>query len=441
MTKGNITKLLIAFAVPMLLGNIFQLFYNLADTRIVGENLGKNALGALGTTSALNSMIIGFLNGMTNGFSIVTARFFGAKDEKSMRKTVAISLVLGLMISAVFTVLSLNFMDVFLRKLSTPQNFFEDAKAYITVIMAGMTLTMLYNLFSAILRAVGDTVSPLIFLIVSTIINIVLDLLFIKSFHMGVKGAAYATVIAQGVSVVLCIIYVIAKHKELIPKRDDFKPDFKLAGNMLATGTSMGLMISLVCIGSVIMQGAINSFDSDTIVAHTTARKISEIYFLPISVFGAAAATMTSQNYGAKEIQRVKQGIWKATLLTWGWSMIVTVLSFLCTPQIATLITSITDKNILGIVDKYMKINTSFYLILTLVIIFRNALQGMDDKISPMLSSVLELVGKVWVAKKLAPKLGYLGIIVSEPLVWIGMAVILGIGLIIKNVKMESLNS
>ena len=431
LTEGNITKLILSFSMPLLLGNIFQLLYNLVDTRIVGQKLGENAIGALGATSALNSVIIGFLIGLTNGFALVTARHFGANDMEKTRKTVAKSLVLGLGTSLILTVLSLVFLEPLLKGLNTPAEIYSQAKDYIFIILAGMTATTLYNIFASILRAVGDTVSPLIFLVISTFINIGLDFLFIYSFHWGVKGAAIATVIAQVVSALLCIVYILKKHKALIPKKEDFSVDFKLAGDMYLSGVSMGLMISLVGIGTVVMQGAINGFGTKIVIAHTTARKITDIYFMPISVFGAAAATMSGQNYGAGNIKRVKQTIWKATLLTWCWSALMALVTFLFTPQIANIITGITDSEILNTVDKYMKINVSFYAVLAIVIIFRNGLQAMNDKISPILSSFLELVGKVLVAKALAPRLDYFGIMISEPLVWIGMAIILGIGFVV----------
>lgn len=431
MTKGNITRLILEFSAPLLLGNIFQLFYNLADTRILGEALGEKALGAVGATSSINSVVIGFLIGMTSGFSLVTARFFGAGDMDKTRKSVAKILSLGLLSSAVLTAASLVFLDPLLKALNTPKNIFDDAKAYIFIILAGLTATMLYNALSSALRAVGDTVSPLIFLIVSTVINVGLDLLFIYSFKMGVKGAALATVISQGISAVLCLIYIFRKHKSLIPKLADFAPDLKMSGDMLMGGVSMGLMISLVGIGTLVMQGAINGFGTDIIVAHTTARKISDIYFLPISVFGAAASTITGQNYGGGDMERVRLTILRATQLTWLWSAVVTLITFLWTPQLATLITGITNADTLSVVDKYMKINVSLYAVLAVVIIYRNALQGLNDKLTPIISSILELVGKVLVAKFLAPRLGYLGIMISEPVVWIGMGAILVVGLYI----------
>lgn len=419
--------LIIGFATPLLLGNLFQLFYNLADTRIAGQFLGENAIAAVGATSALNTVIIGFLNGLTNGFALVTARFFGAKDYDRMRKTVGHCLTLGLCTAAVLTAASLIFLEPLLKALNTPKNIFPQAKAYIGVILAGMVITMLYNVCAACLRAIGDTVSPLIFLIIATVINVGLDILFIPGLKMNVEGAAYATLIAQAVSVVLCVIYIFRKHPVLIPKKADLIPEKKLAADMYASGTSMGLMISLVGIGTLIMQGAINIFGEKTIVAHTAARKISEMYMLPISVLGTASATISGQNYGAGKIDRVRECVFKDTLITWIWSAAVISVTWLFTPQLTKLVTSLSDPTIIETVTRYMKFNTACYFILGIVIVFRNALQGIGAKISPILSSLLELAGKFAVAWYLAPKMGYDGIIVSEPLVWVGMAVILGI--------------
>lgn len=419
-------RLIIGFAAPLLFGNLFQLFYNLADTRIVGQFIGENAIAAVGATSALNTVIIGFLNGLTNGFALVTARFFGAKDMERMRKTVGHCLTLGIATGAVLTAASLAFLEPLLRALNTPDEIFAQAKAYISVILAGMLITMMYNICAACLRAIGDTVSPLIFLIAATVINIALDVFFILVLKTGVEGAAYATVIAQGVSVVLCVIYIFRKHRFLIPIKSDFIPEKALALDMYASGTSMGLMISLVGIGTLIMQGAINIFGAKTIVAHTAARKISEMYMLTISVLGAAAATISGQNYGAGKIDRVKECVWKATFITWIWSAIVIVVTWLFTPQITYLVTAIKDSEVVGTVERYMRFNTACYFILGIVIVFRNALQGVGAKIAPILSSLLELAGKFAVAWYLAPRMGYDGIIISEPLVWAGMAVILG---------------
>jgi putative MATE family efflux protein len=422
------TWLIISFSVPLLLGNIFQIFYSLADTRIVGQFLGEGALAAVGATSSLNSVIIGFLNGLTNGFALLTARFFGAGDSRRMRKTIAHSIVMGMLTAVVLTAASLIVLKPTLAALNTPESIMHDAKSYIAIILGGMIVTALYNLCAASLRAVGDTVSPLIILIISTIVNIILDVIFILVFKMGVSGAAVATIISQTISAVLCVIYIIRKHPELVPKKEDFRFDKRLAADMYVQGASMGLMISIVGIGTLIMQGAVNSFGETTIVAHTTARKLTEIYMLPISIFGTASATISGQNYGAGRIDRVKECVIKTTLIAWVWSALVIVLTAFATGQLSHLITGIENKEVTATVVRYMKINTACYFILSIVIVFRNALQGVGAKAAPLLSSVLELLGKFAVAKVLAPLLGYFGIIISEPVVWTGMAIILGIG-------------
>lgn len=428
LTKGNITKLIVSFALPLLFGNIFQLFYNLADTRIVGQFLGDNALAAIGATSSLNWVIIGFLNGLANGFAIVGARFFGAKDHNRVRRAFAHAITLGMATAIIFTAFSLAFIDPILKHMNTPAEIMPQAKGYIYIILAGMTVTMLYNVCAGMLGAIGDTVSPLIFLIISTFVNILLDLLFVLVLKTGVKGAAYATIISQVLSVILCVIFIFKKHKILIPRLKDFKFNIPLAGDMYAAGASMGLMISLVGIGTVVIQGAINNFGTQIIVAHTTARKISEMFMLPISVFGMASATFSSQNYGAGKIDRVRKGLLQTTLITWVWSVIVILITWIGTPFLVKLITGITDTETVKIVVKYMKINTAFYFILDIVIMFRNALQGVGDKITPIVSSIIELVGKCLMAMFLAPRVGYFGIIINEPIVWIGMALCLAVG-------------
>lgn len=430
LTQGRPMKLIIMFAIPLLLGNIFQQLYNIADTRIVGEFLGKEPLAAVGATSSLNGVVIGFLNGLTSGFALLTARYFGAKDSDKVKETVAATLVLGFITSAVMTLASLLFLDPLLHAINVEDAIFADAKHYIGIILAGMSISMCYNIAAALMRAVGDTVMPLIFLVVSTVANIVLDLLFIKGFGMGVEGAAYATLISQLLSVGLCVYYMFTRHRELLPSGRHFRFPRSLAANMYASGASMGLMISLVGIGSLIMQGAINSFGTETIVSHTASRKISEMFMLPFSVFGAAAANFAGQNYGAGKYSRVRRGFYDATLLSWIWAGVSVFACWTLTPFFVRVITGMDNEFITELSTQYMRFNTPFYFILGIVIVFRNALQGVGVKLFPVVSSFVELAGKFVVATALAPRIGYTGIKISEPLVWIFMAMILGAGFI-----------
>lgn len=428
LTQGKPMKLLILFAIPLLLGNVFQQLYNLADTRIVGQVLGEEAFASVGATSSLNTAVIGFLNGLTTGFGLVTARFFGAKDAEKVKQTVAATLVLGFATAAVLTLGSLLFLDPLLSAINVGSDIYDNAKSYIGVILAGMAITMCYNIAAALMRAVGDTVMPLIFLIVSAIANIGLDLLFICVFKAGVAGAAYATLISQGISVILCIYYIFTRHTELLPSRRHFRFPRSLAGDMYIQGAAMGLMYSLVNIGSLVMQGSINNFGTETIASHAASRKISEIFMTPFSVFGAAAANFAGQNYGAGKYDRVRRGFYDATLLSWIWAVISILSSYLLAPVFIRLITGMDNQYIIDLSSRYLRFNTPFYFVLGVVIVFRNALQGVGKKLFPVVSSAVELAGKLLVSMLLAPAIGYTGIMISEPVVWIFMMLVLGWG-------------
>ena len=431
LTQGKPMKLLIMFAIPLLLGNLFQQLYNIADTRIVGEFLGESQLAGVGSTSSVNNVIIGFLNGLTNGFALLTARFFGAKDKDKVKETVAATLVMGFATAAVLTVAGLIFLDPLLHAINVGEDIYIYSKTYIRIIIAGMAVSMCYNISAALMRAVGDTVMPLIFLIVSTITNVGLDILFIRVFGMGVEGAAYATLISQGISVGLCIFYMFTRHRELLPEKRHFRFSRKLAGDMYSQGTAMGLMISLVGIGSLIMQGAINSLGAETIVSHTASRKVSEMFMLPLMVFGAAAANFAGQNYGAGKYSRVRRGFIDATLLGWIWSVITIAVTYPLTPMFIRIITGTENEYIINLSTEYMHFNAPFYFVLSIVIVFRNALQGVGSKLFPLISSIIELVGKFIVAMVLAPRIGYTGIKISEPIVWILMSILLGAGFLL----------
>ncbi|MGN1102513.1 MAG: MATE family efflux transporter, partial [Huintestinicola sp.] len=253
LTSGNPAKMIFAFAVPIALGSLFQQLYSMIDTVIVGRTVGVEAIAALGSTSYISNLIIGFMSGLTNGFAIITARHFGAGDYVKMRRSVAGTVILGLAVSAVFTVLSLVILRPFLRILNTPEEIFETAYSYISVILLFMTGAMLYNMSAGVLRAVGDSVTPLVFLIISSFINIGLDILFIAKLGFGVRGAAYATVISQGFSFVMCCIYICIRFPYLIPQKDEMKVTLSELSELMAMGLSLALMFSIVEIGSLIL--------------------------------------------------------------------------------------------------------------------------------------------------------------------------------------------
>lgn len=423
LTKGSPLKLILEFAFPVCMGNIFQLFYSLADTRIVGSYIGKNALAAVGSTNSLNSMIIGFLLGMTNGFAIIVARYFGAKKYEDMKKSVVATFEIGIIVSVLFTVISVVFLKDILKVLNTPEDITDMASDYFVIILAGMTASMLYNVCSGILRAVGDSFTPLCFLVGSTLCNVGLDLLFIRVFDMGVKGAAYATVISQILSFVLCLTYMWVKYPILRVGRNDFIIPGALAKEMCSTGFSMGFMLSLINIGSVALQTCINSFGENIIIAHTAARKITDVFMLPFTVFGTTMATYCGQNLGAGEYARIRQGVKIVLLITWVWCVMVIIVSYTAAPFLIRMVTGNSDREVIETAQLYLKIDTLLYFVCTLICILRNVMQGIGDSITPIVSSAIELITKVAVAVFLTPYLDYMAIILAEPISWVLMVI------------------
>lgn len=431
LTTGNSIKQMIKFALPVCLGNIFQLFYSLADTRIVGSTLGESSLASVGATTSISTLLIGFLSGMTNGFSIVVAQQFGEKNEKKIKKTVAGSLFLGLVISIIISIISISFLDEILKILNISEELYQNSTLYIKVILLGITATMFYNAFAGILRAIGDTFAPLMFLIIACGLNIFLDLFFILKLGLGVSGAGLATVISQGFSVLLCIIYMWKKYPIFRVEKKDFFIKLELLKRLFYSGFSMAMMMSLVFFGTLALQTAINTFGTNIIVAHTASRKLTEFFMLPFSVFGITMATYCGQNKGANEPERIKKGIWQALFITWGWSVIVIILSYTIAPFLIYMVTGTTNREIILTSQKYLRINTIFYFVPATISILRNAMQGIGDHFTPIFSSGLELIGKISVVVFLVPSLEYFGIIISEPIVWVVMV----IPLIIKIIK------
>lgn len=425
LTSGRPVKIILLFSLPIILGSLFQQLYSMIDTVIVGRTIGVDAIAALGATSYMSNLLIGFMSGLTNGFSIVTARYFGAGDHEKMRRAVAGTVILGLCVSAVLTVVSCLFLDVFLRLLDTPEDIFASARSYIFIILAFMTFAMLYNMSAGILRAVGDSVTPLLFLVFSSLVNVGLDVLFITRLKMGVKGAAYATVISQSVSFLLCLVYIAARFRWLLPRREDFRITAAEISELLSTGLSMALMFSIVEMGSLILQRAINNFGTSVIAAHTSARKISSILMLPYSALGSACATYCSQNMGAGRPERVGRGVKSAVGIGFIWSAAAVTAGYFASPFIVRFIAGDSDAAIIETASMYMRVNTPFYFVLAVLVIMRSSLQGLGRKAVPVASSIVECLGKAAVAFIAAPALGYFGVMISEPCVWILMTILL----------------
>ena len=423
LTKGSPLPLILGFAVPVLIGNLFQLFYNLADTRIVGSFLGDQALAAVGATSSLNSLMIGMMNGLSNGFAMIPARNFGANDREQVRRSIGAIFVLSLLTTAVLTVLTVGFLPQILSMLNTPSDLVGQAAAYFRIILLGMTVTLLYNVSAAVLRAIGDSVTPLLFLILAAVLNVGLDLLCVGVLRLGVQGAALATVAAQTVSVVCCLLYARKKYPMFWPKREDFRVSVNLAGQLYGAGVSMALMLSLVNFGSVFLQGVINTFGVNIIVAHTAARRLTELFMLPMAVLGVTLATYCSQNYGAKRPDRIRQGLWQGLLLAWAGWLLAVVLSFTIVPTLVRMVTGTDNQEVIQTATRYLRINTIFYFVTDVISLVRNSLQGVGDRWTPLVSSSIELFGKLGIVIFLTPSLGYFGVMISEPIVWFLMVI------------------
>ena len=423
LTEGTPWKQILLFSIPIFWGNIFQLLYSLVDTKIVGSTLGTEALAAVGSVSTLHTLMTGFLNGLTLGFSLITAMCFGADQMKRLKKSFAMTIELGVLTTAVLVVALMFVLQPLLHLLNVPEEQFAMSYAYISVLIVGLFATVLYNLCANTLRAIGDSLTPLLFLILATVSNIGLDYLFILEFHMGVQGAAYATVLAQLISVVLCFVRIFRKFPILHLQKSDFRPEKELIVEMYKSGLSMGLMSCLVSIGTIMLQSAINTFGTTVIVAHTAARKVFEIMSLPMSVLGSAMATYCGQNYGAKRFDRIRQGIQASLLIAAIWSVAVFIICHTVEGALIRFVASTTDAEVIYWGSMYLKVDMSFIIVCGVIVILRNSMQGFGDRVIPVFSSCIELAGKIIFAFVFAPMFAYWGIIWAEPVVWIAMVI------------------
>ncbi len=425
LTKGNPLKLIFMFALPVLLGNVFQQFYNLADTMMVGKMLGIDALAAMGATGSFYGLIVGLAMGITVGFSILISQYYGAKDIANMKKAVAGTLFLSIACGIIITLAALLLNRPILELLGTPDDIIEMSYEYLVIIFSGILISILYNTGASVLRALGDSRTPLYFLIFGTVLNIALDYAFIALLHMNVAGAAYATIIAQACSVLLCIYYIKVKYPILYLKREDFSFPKGMLMSQFSMGISMGLMNSIVSIGSVILQSAVNSMGSIIIAGHTAARKLSEMFMQPMVSIGIAATTFASQNLGAGHIDRIKEGIRKCILLCFLWASFTVLLSFTGMRFLIMIMVEAKETEAIATAEYYMKINSVFYYALGALFIYRNVLQGIGRKTIPIASSIIEMFVKIGATFLLVPSFGYLGIAVCEPIAWLIMTAFL----------------
>ncbi|SEM41990.1 putative efflux protein, MATE family [Ligilactobacillus sp. WC1T17] len=426
LTEGKPLKLILLFAIPLLVGNLFQQLYSLSDTIIVGQTLGVNALAAVGSTGGIQFLIIGFAQGLTAGLSILTAQYFGAKDYHKVRLSFAVSIVITLVVTLLLTAFSLKFVGNILDLMQTPKAIEADAKTFISIIFGGLCISMAYNLMANIIRALGDSKTPLYFLIIATIVNVILELLFIVVFKWGIAGAGFATILAQSLSVVLCIIYIVKKLPLLQVKLADFKQITKKAvGSHLYVGLPMAFQASIIAVGSVLLQSALNSLGTVAVASSTAGSKIDQLASLPLMSFGVAMATFTAQNYGARKYERILLGVKQILMVSMAFALIAAILIITCGRQLVTLFIGHQSLAVLNLSQTYFRITCSGYWILGILFIIRYTLQGLGQSIVPTLAGVAELVMRSTAALILAKMFGYAGACFANPMAWAGSCFVL----------------
>lgn len=420
LTAGNPAKLILFFTFPLLIGNLFQQVYNLADTLIVGRTLGSDALAAVGSTGSIAFLIIGFAQGLTAGFSIVTAQHFGAQNEQGVRQSVLTSVMLSGAVTVLLTMLSVVFARPILELIQTPDAVIGMSYDYIIIIYWGIGASVLFNLLSNIIRALGDSMTPLIFLVIACLLNIVLDLLFIMVFHMGVGGAAWATVIAQVVSGVMCLLYMLKKFPILRFKKNEWRVGWGAVLSHLRVGLPMGFQSSIIAIGAIILQSAINSLGTTVMAAHTAAQKVDMVATQPMMSFGMTMATFSAQNYGAGQYHRIKKGVRQCALMSVGFSLLVGVMNITVGKYLVGLFLDQPTTELLGYAQTYLTINGALYFLLAMLFILRYTLQGLGKSFVPTVAGVMELFMRSFVAIVLAAPLGYTGVAFANPAAWLG---------------------
>ncbi|WP_071429423.1 MATE family efflux transporter [Angelakisella massiliensis] len=419
MTRGKPLGLILGFFFPMVLGNLFQQFYNMADTIIVGRFVGVQALAAVGSTGSINFLVIGFVTGICSGFSLPLAQSFGAGDMGSLRRGVAHSLYLGVIITVVLTAVTVWGTPMILTLMQTPVDIFQDAATYISIIFWGIGATMFYNMLAGILRALGDSRTPLYFLILSSLLNVGLDLLFILRFDLAVAGAAWATVISQGVSGLLCLVYIVLRFPILHLGRQDLRPERRSAVRLLSMGLPMALQFSITAVGSTIIQTAVNTLGSQVVAAVTAGNKVQNIVTQPMETIGITMATYCGQNLGAGRVDRIDHGIRLSLGLSLGYCVVAAVLTWFWGDAIALLFLDKSEVAILAYTQEFLRINALFYPVLGVLFLLRNSLQGMGFGVPAMAAGVFELAARSLVAFLLVGRFAFDAICMANPAAWI----------------------
>ncbi len=425
MTEGNTVSLILRYAFPLFVGNIFQQIYTVVDTMIAGYNLGDNAIAAIGSTASLFMLINGFVIGLNGGYAIIVTQRFGAHDIKRLKQSIAGMVELNLGFTLLLTLITVAFLKPLMRFMNTPDVLFTEAYKYMFIISCGMVASICYNMFAAILRAVGNSGTSLVFLVISTFLNLGLDYVFIVRFKTGVEGAAFATVIAETCSALLCGIYIVKNYSSILPHKEEFYVPKAMLGELLSQGIAMALMYSVVNVGSVIYQRANNNLGEMIISAHTAVRRIVEMLMIPLATIAEATATFVGQNWGAKRTDRIQNSLKKVYVLELIWSAVSAVLIFGFGAALIKFTTGTHNPELIKNAVMSLRIHISFFPMLGGLFMLRTSMQAMGKKKPPIAASIIELIMKISSAAWLIPKLGFLGTSITEPITWNLMLVFL----------------
>lgn len=425
LTEGRPFGVLLRYALPVLGGNLFQLFYTLADTVIVGKTLGADALAAVGSTGIISYFVLCFVQGLTGGFGICLGQCCGAGDETGMRRSAAVSWTL----SAVFTLLLTPVVCLLARPvigwMQTPEDIFADAYAYLFVILLGTGATVFYNIISYMLRALGDSRTPLVFLVLSSLLNIGLDILFIVPFHMGVAGAAWATVLSQLLSAILCTIVGLRKYPVLRTRRADFAGSRIAAARHLRVGFLMGFQMSVMCIGQLVVQACVNKLGTAAVAGYTAATKVDQLSVLVNTAYQIAISGYVAQNYGAHRFDRIREGVRASLIQLESVNVLMCAAMLLARRAVVSLFIDAPTEEVISYAGGYLTVVAPFYVVLGLLVVYRSTVQSMGNSTAPFLACVVELVMRISGALGLARVLGYTGVCFSSPLAWIGATALL----------------
>ncbi len=424
LTKGRPLKQILFFALPIFIGNVFQQLYSMVDNIIVGNTLGDNAFAGVGATTSLAFLIIGFVQGLTAGFAVKTSQYFGNQDEERVKSSVATSIVLSAVLTVILTFASVFTTMPILNLMQTPDEIIEYSYDYIVVVFAGLGATMLYNLVSSILRALGDSKVPLLFLVLASVINVGLDLLFLVVFKMGVAGAGWATVISQLISGVACAIYMFKKYEILRLSRRHFKMSFKFSWAHLKIGLPMAVQYSIIAVGIMVQQAALNAFGTLYVSAYTAASKIDSLITQALVAMGSSVATYVGQNFGAGEIGRINKGVNQAMLVSVGLAIVGGLLVYFGSDLLTSLFVKNPSAEMLDLSKRYLFWQGVFYIGLAVIYVYRNALQGMGYSMLTTAGGVIELAMRILASFLLVKVWSYLGLCLSNPCAWIGVDVL-----------------